>query len=429
MKKMAFFVIPVLMSIMGCGSTPATVAPSTPAAPAPAVPTPKAETKGSALEMDLDAAIKEAAVKMGMSLPARTEVALVSIASSSAQFSEYVISRLEAALVDGGKLIVLDRANLDKIREEQGFHLSGEVDDDSAKAIGKLLGAGAIVTGSFINLGDVYGLSLKAINMTTAVIAVSYPADIAKSTRIETLLASGGGSAGTARTTQTPMASVSMTTDLAAQIPSQTTTVQPAPIPVAPVNTTTPVISSAPAAQTATANPQPAAPSASSGVYKVGDRGPAGGFVFYDKGVVTYGWRYLEAAPDDIPAPIRWGPNNTAVNTTDTAVGTGKANTQRIAPIINRHGEDGAALFCTALSINGYQDWFLPSKDELNLMYVNLKKKGLGGFGDGYYWSSSEYNYFDAWVQRFSDGSQNYSYYYTKGDKDYALPVRAVRAF
>jgi hypothetical protein len=147
--------------------------------------------------MDLDAAIKEAAAQMGKNLPGGTKVALVSVASSSAQFSEYVISRLEAALVSGRKLVVVDRANLDKIREEQGFQLSGEVDDDSAKSIGKLLGAGAIVTGAFADLGDMYSLTLKAINIETATVAVSYPADIAKSTRIETLLASGGGGAGT----------------------------------------------------------------------------------------------------------------------------------------------------------------------------------------------------------------------------------------
>jgi hypothetical protein len=266
-----------------------------------------------------------------------------------------------------------------------------------------MVGAGAIVTGSLTNIGTLYGLSLKAIDVQKAVVAVSFPADITNDERVQALLAQSG----IAAVPRSPASSGAAAGSGTAQAP------------------TAPAI----VVQTATANPPLAAPATVSGVYKVGDRGPAGGIVFYDKGVVTYGWRYLEAAPNDIPAPIRWGPNNTAIKDTDTAVGTGKANTQRIAPIINRHGEDGAALLCTALNINGYQDWFLPSKDELNLMYVNLKKKGLGGFGDGYYWSSSEYNYFDAWVQRFSDGSQNYSHFYTRGDKDYALPVRAVRAF
>lgn len=184
--------------------------------------------------IDLDAAIREAAGQMGESLPAGTEVALVSVASTSAQFSEYVISRLEAALVSGRKLIVVDRANLDKIREEQGFQLSGEVDDNSAKEIGKILGAGAIVTGSFINLGDVYGLSLKAINMKTAAIAVSYPADIAKSVRIETLLASGGGSAGTPRTAQAPRTS------------GGAAPVVPAPVPAAQASASAPASATVP---------------------------------------------------------------------------------------------------------------------------------------------------------------------------------------
>jgi hypothetical protein len=152
---------------------------------------------GAGQGKSLDTAIQEAAVQMETNLPGQTKVALVNVASSSAHLSEYVISRLEAALVGGKKLVVVDRANLDRIREEQGFQLSGEVSDESAKAIGQLLGAGAIVTGSFIDLGDVYSLTLKAINMETAAVAVSYPADIAKSTRITTLLASGGGAAGT----------------------------------------------------------------------------------------------------------------------------------------------------------------------------------------------------------------------------------------
>ncbi|MDR1248654.1 MAG: penicillin-binding protein activator LpoB [Treponema sp.] len=143
--------------------------------------------------MDLDAAIRGAAAQMGENLPGGMKVALVSVASSSAQLSEYVISGLEAALVNGKKLVVIDRANSDKVREEQGFQLSGEVDDDSAKSIGKLLGAGAIVTGAFADLGNVCSLTLNTINLETAMVAVSYPADIVRSTRIAIMLVSGGG--------------------------------------------------------------------------------------------------------------------------------------------------------------------------------------------------------------------------------------------
>jgi hypothetical protein len=69
----------------------------------------------------------------------------------------------------------------------------------------------------------------------------------------------------------------------------------------------------------------------------------------------------------------------------------------------------------------------LPSKEELNLIYINLRVKLLGDFSMGWYWSSSEGSSDRAWYQRFSDGYQNYtgdSIY--KGNKH---SVRAVRQF
>ncbi|GHU84771.1 hypothetical protein FACS189473_2820 [Spirochaetia bacterium] len=448
MKKMAFCIIPVILAITACASTG------------------KAATKDNAPGMDLDAAIREAATQMGEHLPAKTEVALVSVASSSAQFSEYVISRLEAALVSDRKLVVVDRANMDKIREEQGFQLSGEVDDNSAKEIGKILGAGAIVTGSFINLGDVYGLSLKAINMETAAIAVSYPADIVKSARIATLLdsgggaTSGGGGAGTPRTA-------------AAAWPSGNTA-------VAPAAAATPVVPSAPPAP-APAVPAPVQHNSNDPSYKVGDKGPAGGLIFYSTdvsyvtpppmnreyqagqngpagGVVFYPaafvqtppkvekeyrigdtgpagglifyinpqageWKYLEAAPASAEFTRNWGLYEKTVRT-DVTAGSGQQNTKTIAAALENNGEIGAALMCVDLTTGGYRDWFLPSKAELNLMYRNLAMKSLGNFKSNWYLSSSGYdNNYSAWDQHFGDGSQNY---YSRRD---SYLVRAIRQF
>jgi hypothetical protein len=154
----------------------------------------------------------------------------------------------------------------------------------------------------------------------------------------------------------------------------------------------------------------------------LGKPGPAGGLVFYDKGNYSDGWRYLEAAPTDTHAGIQWyNGNNIDIKGTGTAVGTGKANT---AAIIAAQGSGSyAAMLCRNLSLGGFSDWFLPSKGELNLMYQNLKKANLGGFGSGWYWSSSQYLNHDAWKQRFSDGDQVDDY---KGSKN---AVRAVRAF
>ncbi|GHU81415.1 hypothetical protein FACS189468_3990 [Spirochaetia bacterium] len=149
---------------------------------------PKGDRASSASSVSLDEAIAQAAAQMDARLPARTEVALISVSSPSAPFSQYVLDGLEAALVKSGKLVVVDRANLDKVRAEQGFQMSGEVSDDSAKSIGQMVGAGAIVTGSLSNIGTLYRLTLKAIDVEKAVVAVSFPADIANDERVRALL-------------------------------------------------------------------------------------------------------------------------------------------------------------------------------------------------------------------------------------------------
>ncbi|GHU38569.1 hypothetical protein FACS1894190_00400 [Spirochaetia bacterium] len=453
MKKLLFCIIPLLV-LMGCasGRKPAAQAAGTPAV----------KNVVNPHGIDLDAAIKEAAAQMGENLPVNTEVALVSVASSSAQLSEYVISRLEAALVSGRKLVVVDRANLDKIREEQGFQLSGEVDDNSAKEIGKILGAGAIVTGSFINLGDVYGLSLKAINMKTAAIAVSYPADITKSTRIETLLASGGGSTGTGtRTAQTPRAT---SATAAAAVPPAPTAPAPA-VPAAPVQRN----SNDPSYKVGDKGPggglifyetdvSYSAPPPVNREYQSGQNGPAGGLVFYPAahvqtppkvdrayqigetgpagGIIFYinpqagDWKYLEAAPASAEFSRNWGLSGKTVRT-DVTTGAGQQNTKTIAAALENNGEIGAALLCVDLTAGGYKDWFLPSKAELNLMYRNLALKSLGSFKSNLYWSSSAADNNYAWMQDFSDGSQKSAWNGRDGgaDKQTTRLVRAVRQF
>ncbi|MDR2596603.1 MAG: DUF1566 domain-containing protein [Treponema sp.] len=156
--------------------------------------------------------------------------------------------------------------------------------------------------------------------------------------------------------------------------------------------------------------------------FKIGDTGPAGGIVFYDKGFTSDGWRYLEAAPAGTEVAIVWGPNKNIAGT-ETAIGTGRQNTRLIIAALG--AEESAARLCVNLNINWRNDWFLPSIDELDLMYKNLKQKGLGGFEDGFYWSSSQDagNYTLALTKLFSDGNQYVGY------KDYANNVRAIRAF
>ena len=157
--------------------------------------------------------------------------------------------------------------------------------------------------------------------------------------------------------------------------------------------------------------------------YSIGDSGPADGFIFYDKKEYTNGWRYLEAAPANTEFSAEWG-SYKHVAGTDIVVGSGKRNTELILAVLEENGK--AAQLCANLNINGHKDWFLPSMDELDLLYKNLKLKGHGDFKDDWYWSSSasDYGSIAAWAQKFSDGSRND--YNHKGS---IYLVRAVRAF
>jgi hypothetical protein len=169
--------------------------------------------------------------------------------------------------------------------------------------------------------------------------------------------------------------------------------------------------------------------------YQIGDRGPAGGFVFY---VTDGGLHGLEAAPVDQSEGTGWGCYEDDVSGAgDTDIGTGAQNTDAIVSFGCNGGSPDAALAATGYELNGYDDWFLPSKDELNMMYHELAdtdntdtNSGVGddgnpgGFASYSYWSSSQYNSGYAWDQDFDDGDQGGS-----GTKYSTLRVRAVRAF
>jgi hypothetical protein len=115
--------------------------------------------------------------------------------------------------------------------------------------------------------------------------------------------------------------------------------------------------------------------------------------------------------------------NGVSYGGTSTDYGTGQANTNAMKAQTGYTG--GAAKVCDDYSVTvgsvTYNDWFLPSKDELNKLYIN--KVAIGGFADYAYWSSSESNASYAWYQSFSSGSQPFI------TKPNSIRVRAVRAF
>jgi hypothetical protein len=160
--------------------------------------------------------------------------------------------------------------------------------------------------------------------------------------------------------------------------------------------------------------------------------GPSGGLVFYDAGSTQSWGRYLEAAPASTEWTFKqWGDWGTEIGGDAglTGIGDGQAATDTIVSHMESESITGtAAQVCDnhESEYDGtiYDDWFLPSRDELDLMYQNLHEQGLGGFADDYYyWSSSEYDSNVAYAQYMGNGYQDY------GDKVSSKRVRAVRAF
>jgi hypothetical protein len=152
----------------------------------------------------------------------------------------------------------------------------------------------------------------------------------------------------------------------------------------------------------------------------VGQAGPGGGIVFFNKGNSTGGWQYLETATSD-QSKIAWGCGLTSIPGTQLTVGSGEANTSLIVAGCNE--ASFAAKLCDDLVLGGQTDWFLPSRDEINLMYNNLHTNNQGNFNinEGY-WSSTE------------AGSYAWDFYFLNGaagnlGKHRASYVRAVRAF
>lgn len=149
----------------------------------------------------------------------------------------------------------------------------------------------------------------------------------------------------------------------------------------------------------------------------------AGGIVFYIDATGQHG---LVSASND-QGTNSWVPSvtwtNTAISSTFDCYLCGDVNSRIANNLFG--GVSNAFQICSTYSIGGYSDWYLPSRYELTLMYLNLKTMNLGNFSNGWYWSSTEFSSQAAWVINFTNGS--YAGYSKWGSP--SVIVRPIRAF
>jgi len=165
-------------------------APVPEAQPAPP-PTPATSKPAASVSDDdaLDMAIVEASDYLNAKIPPGDKVAFVSARKTFPALSEYIIDGLIESAVNDKVFLVVDRAQLDAIRAEIKFQMSGEVNDSTVRSIGRILGAKTIVTVTVSQVGNVYRFGIRALEVESAQILGQINRNIPQGTTIDALSA------------------------------------------------------------------------------------------------------------------------------------------------------------------------------------------------------------------------------------------------
>jgi len=162
---------------------------------------------------------------------------------------------------------------------------------------------------------------------------------------------------------------------------------------------------------------------------KIGDNYQGGKVAYFfvpdDPGYVSGEVHGLIVATNDQGFGLQWyNGTNVLIGSTSRNIGTGKSNTNSIIAI--QGAGNYAAALCHNLTLGGFNDWYLPSMDELNILYINRTLINGGFMGSNwYYWSSTEADAENAWAQCLADGNQRRD----GGNKFCSYCIRPIRTF
>ena len=126
----------------------------------------------------LDNAIADAGSQVSQRLPERSTVVVVNFQADSERLTNYVIDELNGQIANIGKIKPVERRQLNAIRSELNFNMSGDVSDESAQSIGRMLGAQYLILGSIDFIGNQYRIRFRAITTQTASIEYAFSQNI-----------------------------------------------------------------------------------------------------------------------------------------------------------------------------------------------------------------------------------------------------------
>ena len=135
----------------------------------------------------LDRGISECVERLENRIPRRSRIAVINIRSAFPNLSEYIMEELIDQLINSGLFSVVDRANLQLVRDELNFNLSGEVSDETAQSIGRFLGAQTIISGSVDQAGDMFRMRVRAIVVETGAFQASHSVNIQRDRFVNSL--------------------------------------------------------------------------------------------------------------------------------------------------------------------------------------------------------------------------------------------------
>ena len=300
----------------------------------------------------------------------------------SADDVEFVMNLFTSSFANLGLANIVDRSSFDKIKRELSFQESDWSDNNKVAELGKALNANQVVVGQIIKRRSKVVLTVKIVDVNTTTIVAS---NIGTVRDIDDFLDS-----------MPAFCAELMKNAKGLMVQQDARNV----LETGSVDITS----------------EEEGASESSGEYRIGSVGPGGGLVFYisNEGFEVYDGmggkticHYLEVAQVSKGLSC-WSPGNMMVDT-ETGLGYGKSNTYKILNTF-RNSDDMSAYNCAAYRANKYHnaqtkqgEWWLPSKDELNLLQKALLKNdrlatllndafGFGGFWGtlGFYWSSSK---------------------------------------